>query len=68
MANKEWVISHEELKDPQKVTKRNLAEFAKHGENMHTLEVDKITDDFDKKVRILQVRPRKYFDMGRKSR
>jgi len=61
MASKEWTIPHEEIKDPQKVTQRNVQEFEKHGENIHTLEVDKIEDDPDRKVRILRVRPRKYF-------
>ncbi len=61
MANKEWVIPHSEISDSQTITKRNIEEFEKHGENIHTLEVDKITDDPDKKVRILKVRPRKYF-------
>ena len=68
MADKEWVIPHHEINDPKRITQRNIEEFKSHGENIHTLEVDKITDDFDKKVRILKVRPRKYFDMGRKSR
>lgn len=68
MADKEWVIPFDEIKDPQKVTQRNVQEFERHGYNIHTLEVDKITDDHDKKVRILKVRPRTYFDMGRKSR
>jgi hypothetical protein len=61
VADKEWVIPFDEIKDPQKVTQRNIQEFEKHGENIHTLEVDKITDDHDKKVRVLKVRPRKYF-------
>lgn len=68
MADKEWVIPFSEISDPHKITQRNIQEFKRHGENIHTLEVDKITDDHDKKVRILKVRPRKYFDMGRKSR
>lgn len=65
MADKEWVIPFDEIKDPQKVTQRNIQEFEKHGENIHTLEVDKITDDHERKVRILKVRPRKYFFMGK---
>jgi hypothetical protein len=61
MASHEWHISHDEISDPQKVTQRNIKEFEKHGYDIHKLEVDKIEDDHEKKVRILRVRPRKYF-------
>lgn len=61
MAIKEWHIPFDEISDPQKVTQRNVEEFKKHGENIHTLEVEKIEDDHEKRVRVLRVRPRKYF-------
>ena len=42
VADKEWIIPHNEISDPKKITQRNIEEFKRHGENIHTLEVDKI--------------------------
>lgn len=61
MASKEWTLPFSEISDPQTITQRNVKMFKEHGEDIHKLEVDKITDDHDAKVRVYKVRPRKYF-------
>lgn len=66
MAQKEWRVPFDEISDPQTITRRNKRLFKEHGEDIHRLEVDKIEDDHGRRVRIYKVRPRKYFDMGKK--
>lgn len=61
MAQKEWHVPFDKISDPQTITQENVKLFEEKGYNIHTLEVDKIEDDHEKKVRIMKVRPRKYF-------
>lgn len=67
MAKKEIRMPFSEIKNPQTITQRNVAEFTKHGLDIHRHEVDELVDDHATKTRILKVRNIKYFDMGRKS-
>lgn len=67
MAKKELRIPFSAIKNPQTITRRNVAEFKKHGLDIHRHEVDELVDDPATKTRILKVRNIKYFDMGRKS-
>jgi hypothetical protein len=64
---KEIRIRHddEELQDPQRITQLNqrllAAEFEGDLEAIHKHEVHEVIDDFDKGLRVLKVRKRKYF-------
>lgn len=65
MANKEWRIPFDEIRNPETITQRNVDEFKRHGLDIHKNEVDELIDDHSRKERIYKVRDRKYFDMGR---
>ncbi len=67
MSNKELIIPHEEISDPQTITKVTQDIFEKNGLNHKTSEHLDFEDDMDKKVRKVRVKTVKYFDMGRKS-
>lgn len=56
---------HSDLQDPQTITRINqealAAEFDGDLEAIHKHEVHEVVDDFDKGLRVLRVRKRKYF-------
>jgi hypothetical protein len=58
-------MDNEELQDPQRITdlnKRLLArEFDGDMDAIHKHEVHDIIDDFDKGVRVIQIRKRKFY-------
>ena len=58
-------MDNKDLQDPQRITdlnKRLLArEFDGDPEAIHKHEVHDIIDDFDKGVRVIQIRKRKFF-------
>ena len=58
-------IPYEDISDPQTITDVQEREFHKHGVDMHRHEVEELIDDDRKKERILKVRNRKYFIMGK---
>ena len=61
MARKEIRIPHDEIRDPQKVTERNIKAFKDHGLDIHKNEVDELVDDHLRGERILKIRNVKYF-------
>ena len=65
MAGKEVIVPHEELSDPNTITQVNEKMFKDNDLNIHTNEVEDITDDFQRKVRRYKIRNTRYFDMGR---
>lgn len=65
MAKKELRIPHDDIRDPDKVTQRNIRAFKEADLDMRLHEVDELIDDHSIKTRILKVRKVKYFDMGR---
>lgn len=62
---KELRQKHSDLQNPQTITRINqealAAEFGEDLDAIHRHEVDEVIDDFDKGLRILRVRKRKYF-------
>lgn len=58
-------IPHDEIRDPQTITGRNIRAFKEKGLEIHRHEVTDLQDDFKRKVRVLKVKNTKYFDMGR---
>lgn len=66
MAKKELRIPFADIKDPQKITGRNVRAFKENDLDIHKHEVDEIVDDDSRKIRVLKVRNIKYFDMGRR--
>lgn len=67
MADKEIRIPFSEIKDPQKITGVNVRRFKESGLDIHKNDVQEIADDPSAKTRVLKIRNRKYFDMGRRS-
>ena len=65
MADKEVRIDFERIRDPDKVTEVNVQEFKKRGLDIHRHDVIELIDDHSRKVRVLKIRDRKYFDLGR---
>ena len=65
MAKKELRISHDDLRDPDTITQRNIRAFKEAGLDTRLNEVDELIDDHSSKTRILKVRKVKYFDLGR---
>ena len=61
MAKKELRIPHDEIRDPDKVTQRNIRAFKEAGLDMRRHEVDELVDDSTTKTRIIKVRNIKYF-------
>ncbi len=62
---KELRIPFDEIKDPDKITQRNIRAFKENGLDIHRHEVDALIDDTSTRTRILKVRKIKYFDFGR---
>lgn len=58
---KEILIPHKDLEDPQTITARNIRMFKEHGLDIHRHEVEKLEDDFKKKVRRYTIKNTKYF-------
>ena len=58
-------MTNEELQDPQRITQLNIRLLAREFDGdldaIHKHEVEEIVDDFDKGVRVLKIRKRKYF-------
>lgn len=58
-------MDDKELQDPQRITELNKRIFAREFdgdiEAIHKHEVHDIIDDFDKGVRVIRIRKRKYF-------
>lgn len=64
MADKEIVIDHELIRNPQTITQIQERIFNEHGVDMHKHEVNELIDDHDAGKRILKVKNKKYFIMG----
>ena len=62
---KELRIPHDEIREPQSITQRNVKAFREAGLNIHRDEVVDLVDDHGRKERVLKVQDRKYFDLGR---
>ena len=62
---KELRIPHDEIRDPQSITQRNVKAFRDAGLDIHRQEVVELLDDHRRKERVLKVQDRKYFDLGR---
>ena len=62
---KELRIPHDEIRDPQTITQRNVKAFRDAGLDIHRHEVVDLVDDHRRKERVLKVQDRKYFDLGR---
>lgn len=58
-------MNNEELQDPQRITQLNqrllAREFDGDIEAIHKHEVHEIIDDFDKGVRVLRIKKRKFY-------
>lgn len=61
MADKEIVIDHELIRNPQTITQVQEKAFKDHGLDMHANEVNEIIDDHKAGKRILKVKNTKYF-------
>ena len=66
MSDKEIRIPFDEIKDPQKITQRNVEAFKERDLDIHRNDVQEIVDDHSTRTRILKVRNVRYFDMGRR--
>ena len=53
-------IPHDKIMDPTGITHHMEERFKDEGLNLHVHEVEKMEDDFKNKVRILQIKNRKY--------
>ena len=62
---KELRIPHDEIRNPQTITQRNVKAFRDAGLQIHRHEVVDLVDDHGRKERVLKVQDRKYFDLGR---
>jgi len=61
MADKEVVIDHARLKDPQKITQVVTEEFKRQGVNPHKNDCVDLQDDFSAGKRIYKLKKVKYF-------
>jgi hypothetical protein len=64
LANKEIRIPHSEIDSSDKITDATIRHFEKHGLDIHKHEVVKLTDDFNRKERILEIHNRQFFVIG----
>lgn len=61
MAKKELRINHDDISDPQTITRVQAEKFKEAGLDMHRHEVDELVDDHKSRVRILKIRNVKFF-------
>ena len=62
---KEFRVPHDEIATPQTITPAMELEFKKRGLDLHRHEVVSLEDDFGTKERVLRVKTKKYFVMGK---
>lgn len=67
MNTKEIRISHSRIQDSQTITQVQREEFKKRGLDMGVHEVKELSDDFQRKERVLTVKgPVKYYFQGKR--
>ena len=62
---KEIRIPHDQIANSQTITPAMERIFKERGLDLHRHEVEKLEDDFDSKERVLRVKNRKIFVMGK---
>lgn len=61
---RELILDHQEISNPQTITKVMEDRFKDEGLNIHTHEVTKIEDDFRQKRRRVMIKNTKFFTVG----
>ena len=64
--SREIRLKHDEIKNPQTITQRNIRAFLEAGLDIHQNEVDEIVDDDRKQERVMKISTKKHFWMGSK--
>lgn len=62
--SREIRLKHDEIKNPQTITQRNIRAFLEAGLNIHENEVDEIIDDDRRQERVMKISTKKHFWMG----
>ncbi len=66
MANKEIIIPHSEIQNPQTITDVNRRAFKEAGLDIHKHDVREMHDDHTRGVRVMKIKkPTRYFFMGK---
>ena len=63
--SREFRIPHDQIATTQTITPAMERAFKEQGLDLHRHEVEKLEDDFGTKERVLKVKTRKYFIMGK---
>jgi len=63
--SREFRVPHGTISNSQTLTEEMERRFKEQGLDLHRHEVEKLEDDFGTKERILTVKNRKYFVMGK---
>ncbi|RMG00046.1 MAG: hypothetical protein D6726_11985 [Nitrospirae bacterium] len=58
---KEIILKHDDIRDPDTITQVTEKAFKDAGLDIHRHEVESLEDDFDRGVRVLQVKAKQFF-------
>jgi len=61
MANKEITVNHNQIRDPQTITKVVSDAFRRQGVNIHKNDCVELVDDFSASKRVYKIKNMKFF-------